>query len=77
MATVDPDSIGMRSIDTGERMPPMFDHDGDEATSVASVDAMKALARSRKQPQGNDENTRAVNIRNDASISDVDWDLDE
>jgi thioredoxin reductase/ferredoxin len=81
MATVDPDSIGLRSVDTGELTPPVFDHDGDEATSVASVDAMKAMARrGRKappQPAGNDENTRAVNIRNDASISDVDWDLDE
>ena len=45
-----------------------------EATRVASIDALTAMERMRKQ--GNDDSTRAVNIRNDPSISDIDWDLD-
>ena len=52
---------------------------GDEATRLASLDGIAAMERARKgQPihPGNDERTRAVNIRNDPSISDVDWDLD-
>jgi len=72
----------------------------DEATAMASLDALAAMERatasqsqqgirraankpSREPPRprpplngGNDERTRAVDIRNDKSISDIDWDLD-
>jgi thioredoxin reductase (NADPH) len=51
-------------------------HDGDEATRLASLDGMAALERARNHGPPNDERTRAVNIRNDPSISDIDWDLD-
>jgi thioredoxin reductase/ferredoxin len=50
---------------------------GGEATSIASLDGIAAMERARHQGAGhNDERTRAVNIRNDPSISDIDWDLD-
>jgi len=52
------------------------DHGGDEATRLASLDGMAALERARNHGPPNDERTRAVNIRNDPSISDIDWDLD-
>jgi hypothetical protein len=55
-----------------------FDH-GDEATRVGSLDGIAAMERARNSPalsQGNEERTRAVNIRNDPSFSDIDWDLD-
>ncbi len=45
----------------------------DEATRMANIDGIAGL-RSKGIPQ--DERTRAVNIRNDQSISDIDWDLD-
>ena len=49
----------------------------DEATSIASLDGIAAMERARHQGNANnDERTRAVNIRNDPSISDIDWDLD-
>jgi hypothetical protein len=34
------------------------------------------MERARNHGPGNEERTRAVNIRNDPSISDIDWDLD-
>jgi len=37
---------------------------------------IQELERARTQNPANDERTRAVNIRNDPSISDIDWDLD-
>jgi hypothetical protein len=53
------------------------DHqDPDEATRLASLDSMAAMERARAHGQTTDERTRAVNIRNDPSISDIDWDLD-
>jgi hypothetical protein len=53
------------------------DHqDPDEATRLASLDSMAAMERARAHGQATDERTRAVNIRNDPSISDIDWDLD-
>jgi hypothetical protein len=54
------------------------DHrDGDEATRISSLDGMAAMERARStHGLSNDERTRAVNIRNDPSISDIDWDLD-
>jgi thioredoxin reductase (NADPH) len=58
---------------------PFGDNDpfGSEATSIASLDGIAAMERARHQGAvNNDERTRAVNIRNDPSISDIDWDLD-
>ncbi|HTR51749.1 MAG TPA: NAD(P)-binding domain-containing protein [Kofleriaceae bacterium] len=58
----------------------------DEATQLASVDVEKLakLERARQagaknpnqNPNQNDERTRAVDIRNDRSMSDIDWDID-
>ncbi len=49
--------------------------DDDEATRMGNIDGIAGIERSRNNvPQ--DERTRAVNIRNDKSISDIDWDLD-
>ena len=55
------------------------DHrDPDEATRLASLEGIAAMERARSQGlgSGNDERTRAVNIRSDPSISDIDWDID-
>ena len=52
-------------------------HENEEATRMASLDGMAAMERARQLPQpAADERTRAVNIRNDKSMSDIDWDLD-
>ena len=52
------------------------DHrDDGESTKLASVETMAAAERARKKSAG-DERSRAVNIRNDPSIADIDWDLD-
>ncbi len=56
-------------------LPPMQLDETDEATRLASLDSLAAMERVRGGPS-NDERTRAVNIRNDPSISDIDWDLD-
>lgn len=56
----------------------------DEATRMANVDMpakpAKPAKRERRGPpppsKANDERTRAVDIRNDGSINDVDWDID-
>jgi hypothetical protein len=53
-----------------------MDHNYEEATSIASLDGMAAMERARHQAPSNEERTRAVNIRSDPSISDIDWDLD-
>jgi thioredoxin reductase/ferredoxin len=51
--------------------------DLDESTrQLASLDGIAAMERARNHGPPNDERTRAVNIRNDPSISDIDWDLD-
>ncbi len=58
---------------------PEVEYHGDEATRMASLDSIAAMERARNSGphgSGNDERTRAVNIRNDPSISDIDWDLD-
>jgi hypothetical protein len=63
---------------------PGTDYSGsDEATRMANIDGIAAMERARKGNHGNgpqqppqDERTRAVNIRSDKSISDIDWDLD-
>src|SRR5262249_6297342 len=51
-------------------------HDSDEATRLSSIESITAMERARHHGSSNDERTRAVNIRSDPSISDVDWDLD-
>lgn len=50
--------------------------DHDEATRMSSLDGIAAMERARNQPMAAEERTRAVDIRNDKSISDIDWDLD-
>jgi hypothetical protein len=62
----------------GSTTEPNFeDHrDPDEATRLASLEGIAAMERARNHGPSNDERTRAVNIRNDPSISDIDWDLD-
>ncbi len=53
------------------------DHgDSEDSTRLASLDGIAAMERARNHGPSNDERTRAVNIRNDPSISDIDWDLD-
>jgi hypothetical protein len=52
-----------------------LDNNFEEATSIASLDGIAAMERARHGPS-NEERTRAVNIRSDPSISDIDWDLD-
>jgi hypothetical protein len=67
------------TLPTDPSNPPLHidDHGHDEATSIASLDGIAAMERARHGHTGNnDERTRAVNIRNDPSISDIDWDLD-
>ena len=60
---------------TDPSLPNHLDGFSDEATSIASLDGLAAMERARHHGV-NDERTRAVNIRNDPSISDIDWDLD-
>jgi hypothetical protein len=52
-----------------------LDEQPEEATRLSRIDGIAAMERARHGPP-NDERTRAVNIRNDPSISDIDWDLD-
>jgi thioredoxin reductase/ferredoxin len=62
---VDPD-YNPKFLDAATDHAPMqFD---EEATRMAKID--------RVPRAGNDERTRAVDIRNDPSISDIDWDID-
>jgi len=49
--------------------------DDNEATSLADLDGSLKQASGPKPPR-RDEQTRAVDIRNDPSMSDVDWDID-
>jgi hypothetical protein len=49
--------------------------DDNEATSLADLDGSLKQASGAKPPR-RDEQTRAVDIRNDPSMSDVDWDID-
>jgi hypothetical protein len=52
------------------------DHrDPDEATRLSRLEGI-TIERVRHRGSPNDERTRAVNIRNDPSISDIDWDID-
>ncbi len=54
-----------------------FDDNADEATRMSSMESIAAMGRNpqRANPQV-DERTRAVDIRNDPSMSDIDWDID-
>ncbi|MBX3161195.1 MAG: hypothetical protein KF773_34860, partial [Deltaproteobacteria bacterium] len=49
---------------------------GDEATRMSSIEGITAMERARQQAGNHEDRTRAVNIRNDPSMSEVDWDLD-
>jgi hypothetical protein len=53
-----------------------FDDHPEEATRLASIDRSAPRDRSRHHGPSHEERTRAVNIRDDPSISDIDWDLD-
>jgi thioredoxin reductase/ferredoxin len=60
-------------------LPDMLVDAHEESTALANVEALTAMERARATPPGNlpqDERTRAVNIRNDPSMSEIDWDLD-
>ncbi|MBL9015273.1 MAG: NAD(P)-binding domain-containing protein [Myxococcales bacterium] len=51
----------------------------DDATRMQNIEGIAAMERARKgnvQQPPQEERTRAVNIRSDKSISDIDWDLD-
>jgi thioredoxin reductase/ferredoxin len=51
--------------------------DLDQPTQMAEIDRFASLERQRRAMQPpSDERTRAVNIRNDQSMSDIDWDID-
>ena len=86
MAKIDPRAFDETGVSFDDQKflsnAPETDPDGeiddhDEATRMASLDGMAAMERARQVPQpSGDERTRAVNIRNDKSISDIDWDLD-
>ncbi len=52
----------------------MFD-EGDEKTRMTDASSIAAMERVRQHALP-DERTRAVNIREDGSMSDVDWDLE-
>ncbi|MBV8757363.1 MAG: NAD(P)-binding domain-containing protein [Deltaproteobacteria bacterium] len=53
--------------------PPQFD---DEATRMAKIDNVARRFPPPPSSSKNEERTRAVDIRNDPSISDIDWDID-
>jgi thioredoxin reductase (NADPH) len=69
---------------TPPRPYPNLDDNSDEATRLSSMDSLAAIERanrhhppvSPRDVAGADERTRAVNIRSDPSISDIDWDID-
>ena len=53
------------------------DHrDAEEATRLSRIEGIAAMDRARHHGPPHDERTRAVNIRSDPSISDIDWDID-
>ena len=58
---------------TTEPQAMLFDDDADEATRLSNLDGSMP---NRAVPPTRDERTRAVDIRNDPSMSDVDWDID-
>ena len=75
------DDFPPRFVAPSPTTDPSFDsaeehRDPEEATRLASLEGIAAMERARNHGSPNDERTRAVNIRNDPSISDIDWDLD-
>jgi thioredoxin reductase len=63
---------------TEPAMPPVnpFDESTDESTRLANVEGIAKMERDRaKQPRA-EERTRAVDIRQDPSMSEIDWDID-
>jgi hypothetical protein len=71
----------MPATTTQPQVPRAPDYDDAEATRMQSMDHIQAQHRAPppKPPAKSgqlDERTRAVDIRNDASMSDVDWDID-
>ena len=64
-------------LQTGLPGIPSTGFEENEATRMANVDGIAAMERARKANQlPPEESTRAVNIRTDRPMSDVDWDLD-
>jgi hypothetical protein len=75
------EDLGARFLAAAPNTDPGFgsfeDHrDPEEATRLASLDGIAAMERARNHGPTHEDRTRAVNIRNDPSISDIDWDLD-
>ena len=67
-----------RNTSLGESAHELFEPEVDEhqePTRLANMDG-SPLSSPRNPPPSNDERTRAVHIRSDKSISDIDWDLD-
>jgi hypothetical protein len=48
----------------------------DDLTTTANLDGLAAVERTGRGLAQDPERTRTVDIRNDKSISDIDWDLD-
>ena len=76
-ATLDDDATRMANVGSlpgvGRKPSPSR---APEPARAGPKSASRAAAKPPSPSKPNDERTRAVDIRNDASISDVDWDLD-
>jgi len=48
----------------------------EDLTTTANLDGLAAMERTGRGLPQDPERTRTVDIRNDQSISDIDWDLD-
>jgi thioredoxin reductase len=59
---------------TTEPTAPRFDED--EATNLASMEGLANIERANRGAVPKEERTRSVDIRNDRSMSDIDWDID-
>jgi hypothetical protein len=62
-------------VATEQSEPPEHLDDDDEATRMANVDKLAAIAK-RGAASPHEERTRAVDIRNDPKMNDIDWDID-
>jgi hypothetical protein len=72
-----PGADGMPTPPIGSMPLTGFEDNGhDEATKLASLEGIAAMERANRGQHTDPERTRAVDIRNDQSISDIDWDLD-
>ena len=70
LANIDPRAYDERVAARAKLPPPStIPADPDEATRIASIDGLSRTS-------ANDERARAANLRDDPSISDIDWDLD-